>query len=51
MNIKVESVAHFLTVAKQCNPIKSVAFQAVDLTEYEDLIFEKEFEDCLFLGC
>lgn len=51
MNIKVETAGHFLTVAKQCNPIKSVAFQAIDLTDYEDLIFEKVFEDCLFLGC
>lgn len=51
MNIKVESVGHFLTVAKQHIPIKSVAFQAVDLTEYEDVIFENDFEDCLFLGC
>lgn len=51
MNIKVESVHHFLELTKQCNRIKDVAFQAVDLVKYEDIILRKNFEDCLFLGC
>ena len=51
MIIKVESVEHFVAIAKQHNTIKSAAFQAIDLTEHEDIIFEKEFENCLFLGC
>lgn len=51
MNFKVDSVSSFLRATKQYNPIKNVAFQAVDLTEYEDVIFETNFEDCLFLGC
>ena len=51
MNFKVESISSFLSVAKQQNPIISVAFQAIDLTDYEDVIFENDFEDCLFLGC
>ena len=51
MNIKVESIVHFLSVVNQHKLIKSVAFQAIDLTGYEDVIFENDFEDCLFLGC
>ena len=51
MNIKVESIEHFVTITKQLNPIKYVAFQAVDLTAYEDVIFQNDFQDCLFLGC
>ena len=51
MNIEVESIEHFVEITKQPDPIKSVAFQAVDLSAYEKIIFEKEFEDCLFLGC
>ena len=51
MNFKVESISSFLTVVKQHNPVKSGAFQAIDLTEHERVIFENDFEDCLFLGC
>ena len=51
MNIEIESIEGFAAITKQHNLIKSVAFQAVDLTQYEAVIFEKDFEDCLFLGC
>lgn len=51
MNIEVESTEHFIVLTKQYHTIKSAAFQAVDLSQYEELIFEKDFEDCLFLGC
>ena len=51
MITKVENVEQFIAIAKQHNPVKSVAFQAIDLTYYEDIIFDKDFEDCLFLGC
>ena len=51
MITKVESVEQFIVIVKQHNPLKSVAFQAVDLSDYDDVIFDKDFEDCLFLGC
>lgn len=51
MNIEVESAEHFIALIKQYDTIKSAAFQAVDLSQYEELIFEEDFEDCLFLGC
>lgn len=51
MNIRIENISELLIVAKQQNPIKSVAFQSVDFTNHEDIIFENIFEDCLFLGC
>ena len=51
MITKVESVEQFIAIVKQHNPLKSVAFQAVDLSDYDDVIFDKDFEDCLFLGC
>lgn len=51
MIIKVESVEHLVAIALQHNTIKSAAFQAIDLTQHEEIIFEKKFENCLFLGC
>lgn len=51
MNIEVESEGQFVAIAKQHNPIKGVAFQSVDLREYEDIVFEKDFKSCVFLGC
>lgn len=51
MNIEIESAASFEALAKQHNPIKNQAFQAIDLTDYEDILFEKNFEKCIFLGC
>ncbi|NLZ95038.1 MAG: hypothetical protein GX921_04335 [Bacteroidales bacterium] len=51
MNIEVESAEHFIALTNEHDIIKSAAFQAVDLSQYEELIFEKDFEDCLFLGC
>ena len=51
MNIKVESIEHFAAIAMQHNPIKDIAFQAIDLTHHENIVFENDFENCLFLGC
>ena len=51
MIIKVEDVEHFVATVKQHEIIKGVAFKAVDLTHHEDTILEKDFQDCLFLGC
>ena len=51
MIIKIESVEHLVALALQHNTIKNAAFQAIDLTEHEEIIMEKDFENCLFLGC
>ena len=51
MIIKIESVEHFAAIAMQHSTIKNTAFQAIDLTQHEDILFEKSFENCLFLGC
>ncbi|PVX52144.1 putative Rossmann-fold nucleotide-binding protein [Balneicella halophila] len=51
MNIEVENAGQFVTIAKEHNPIKGLAFQAIDLRDYEDIIFNKEFKNCVFLGC
>ena len=51
MNFEVESIKHFIAVTKEYEVITNIAFQAIDLTKHEELIFEEDFEDCLFLGC
>ena len=51
MIIKIESVEHLVALALQHNTIKNAAFQAIDLKEHEEIIIEKDFENCLFLGC
>lgn len=51
MNTEIESAASFKEFAKQNKVIKNKAFQAIDLKDYEDILLDKDFEQCLFLGC
>lgn len=51
MNTEIESVEEFSLLIKQKSTIRNQAFQAIDLSDYEDVIFERDFDNCVFLGC
>ncbi len=51
MNIEIESVSAFLQAVKTQKIVKNQAFQVVDISAYEDVLLEKKFENCVFLGC
>lgn len=51
MNTEIEGAGEFVALAKEHRVLKNKAFQAVKLLDYEDVILEKDFENCVFLGC
>ncbi len=51
MNIEIESAAEFAKYAKEHKKIENQAFQAIDLSDYEDILLGQKFENCVFLGC
>ncbi len=51
MNIEIESTAEFAKHSKENKKVENQAFQAIDLSDYEDILLEQKFKDCVFLGC
>ncbi len=48
---EIESELELLKLIKNCDKIKSYAFQNLDFRTIENLVHNKVFLDCIFLGC